>query len=282
MYDLVPRQSRFHILIPQEPVARHISFKPLPRLPYASSTMADVLDIFNTILAVLGFLAIVCQLFSWILHSRLPSTKLRVLQSTLAETQHTLNKCVEEGRLSSNGEAEDFQRNLNELSTRINAISLQTLQAKTFTDDLRNMWKGLSRSMDSLREEVILTRSNISASSASSTASLVSSSDTAISSDPVPSLPCLVDPNTEASEANLFQRDSDDGALGQGHWSPAPRYVNSMSSAGTGSWSQLADTDRDRRSVSSPRTRCTPALQRKKQSGAIARTRALARSVRLF
>ncbi|KAI0669465.1 hypothetical protein C8Q78DRAFT_1080162 [Trametes maxima] len=130
--------------------------------------MSDILDIFNTILAVLGFLAVVFQLLFWILHSRLPSTKLRILQATLAETQHTLNQCVEEGRLSSNGEAEDFQRNLNELSTRISAISLQTLQARTFTDDLRNMWKGLSRSMDGLREEVILTRSNISVSDGAS------------------------------------------------------------------------------------------------------------------
>lgn len=71
--------------------------------------MSSALDVLSTILSVIGFLAILCQLIYWVLLNRLPRAKLRVVEATLTETESLLDKCVEEGRLGSGTEAAGFR-----------------------------------------------------------------------------------------------------------------------------------------------------------------------------
>ncbi|OJT07906.1 hypothetical protein TRAPUB_1185 [Trametes pubescens] len=71
--------------------------------------MASALDVLSTVLSIIGFLAILCQLLYWILQNKLPRAKLRVVEATLAETESLLERCVEEGRLGSGTEAAGFR-----------------------------------------------------------------------------------------------------------------------------------------------------------------------------
>ncbi|KAI0364010.1 hypothetical protein BV20DRAFT_60367 [Pilatotrama ljubarskyi] len=129
------------------------------------SSMASSLDIWNTVFAVLGLLAVICQLLYWTIKSRLPTARLRVLEDTLQETESLLSQCVEEGRLSDSTEVAGFYRQLGVLRSRANDLRVETLSAKTYADDVINMMKGLSRRTKNLCEEVRLARANISTSS---------------------------------------------------------------------------------------------------------------------
>lgn len=71
--------------------------------------MPGALDVLSTVLSIIGFLAILCQLLCWILQNRLPRAKLRVVEAALMETESLLDRCVEEGRLSRGNEAAGFR-----------------------------------------------------------------------------------------------------------------------------------------------------------------------------
>ncbi|KAI0351980.1 hypothetical protein OH77DRAFT_1429010 [Trametes cingulata] len=137
--------------------------------------MASGLDIWNTALAVVGLLAIIGQLLYWIIKSRLPTARLRVLEDTLKETESLLSQCVEEGRLNNPAQAAEFHRNLGALRSQANDLRVETLSARTYADDFMNMMKGLSRRTKDLCEEVRVARAEIST---SSSASLQRSSET--------------------------------------------------------------------------------------------------------
>ncbi|KAI0669459.1 hypothetical protein C8Q78DRAFT_1040073 [Trametes maxima] len=126
--------------------------------------MTSTLDIWNTVIGILGLLSLICQLLFWIITSRLPSAKLRVLENSLKETESLLSRCIEEGRINSAAEAAQFDCRLAELRTRTSDISLETLSAKTYLDDLRNMMQGLSQRTDDVREEVLAARVDITVS----------------------------------------------------------------------------------------------------------------------
>ncbi|KAI0669457.1 hypothetical protein C8Q78DRAFT_1080155 [Trametes maxima] len=129
--------------------------------------MASSLDIWNTVIGILGFLSLICQLLFCIVQSKLPTAKSRVLESTLEETESLLRQCVEEGRLNNSAETAQFHRKLAKLRIRSNDIRVETLCAKTYIDDFRNMMKGLSRRTQHLCKDVQATRSDISTSSSS-------------------------------------------------------------------------------------------------------------------
>lgn len=71
--------------------------------------MPGALDVLSTVLSIIGFLAILCQLLYWILQKKLPRAKLRIVEAALVETETLLNRCVEEGRLGSGNEAAGFR-----------------------------------------------------------------------------------------------------------------------------------------------------------------------------
>ncbi|KAI0669461.1 hypothetical protein C8Q78DRAFT_1080159 [Trametes maxima] len=135
--------------------------------------MTSTLDIWNTIIGVLGLLSLLCQLVFWIVQNRLPTAKLRVLEETLQETEHLLEKCIEEGRLVHQDDPAQFQCRLAELRTRTSDIRVETLGAKNYMDDVRNMMKGLSKRTGHLCEEVRATRAEISTSSSTASQRLL-------------------------------------------------------------------------------------------------------------
>ncbi|KAI0364013.1 hypothetical protein BV20DRAFT_60585 [Pilatotrama ljubarskyi] len=130
--------------------------------------MVDPYTVFDIVVGVVGLLAIALQYLHVFIKARLPSSKLRVLEETLEQTQSLLDTCVEEGRLRRGNLAADFQTRLNAVKTDVNQVRIETLAAKTYFEDLKNMLRGLSRRTDDLREQVTEIRVQISLSSADS------------------------------------------------------------------------------------------------------------------
>ncbi|KAI0351978.1 hypothetical protein OH77DRAFT_828288 [Trametes cingulata] len=145
--------------------------------------MVDPVTVFDIVVGVFGLLALTLQYLYLLIKARLPSSKLRVLDETLEQTQSLLDTCVEEGRLRRGNLAEDYQRRLNELKTDANQLRIETLSAKTYFEDFKNMLNGLSRRTDGLCEQVTKIRVTISLSSADAPNSRAESEDNSHSTD---------------------------------------------------------------------------------------------------
>ncbi|KAI0645025.1 hypothetical protein C8Q79DRAFT_746317 [Trametes meyenii] len=240
--------------------------------------MASSLDIWNTVIGVLGLLSLIGQLLFWIVNSRLPSTRLRILEHTLERTQCFLDSCVEEGRLNDSNDAEHFQRTLCHLRIQTNDLKIQTGGEETLSDDLRNMWRGLSRNVEDLYQEVRRTRASISTSSSSSVP-LLRAQD-AMDTGTASLTPTVVTPSGPTAPHEVKLTISQEMVVG-----PSSLRENDdttpVQDAKTPDNSTQPLLVRDRRMSASSQTSCTPSLRRRKQGSAMARARALARSARL-
>ncbi|EIW54121.1 uncharacterized protein TRAVEDRAFT_51846 [Trametes versicolor FP-101664 SS1] len=255
--------------------------------------MPGALDVLSTVLSIIGFLAILCQLLYWILQKKLPRAKLRIVEAALAETETLLDRCVEEGRLGSGNEAAGFREVIDKLQARTNQLRIRVLSGTTFVEDLRHMLSTWSDGFDDICVDIRRTQADISISSAAYALQSPRENDAGMSAASAGATPVADTSATSETQSTASSSSSSHSSASSDSWvlpDDARLIAPPLPELPLTGWRDDARSPRAdwnapwgerRKSVSSSKTSSTHSLRRKKQGYAVARTRALARAARL-
>ncbi|KAI0700984.1 hypothetical protein C8T65DRAFT_657001 [Cerioporus squamosus] len=119
--------------------------------------------IWNIALGVLSICTAILGIVTFI-NTRLPSNKLHTMFELLQDADGLLLSCSEEGLVPSEA-ADDFREQLGWLRSRADEARLETLAAKSYSEDFANWLKGLTRNIDQICQNVREIRAEISTSS---------------------------------------------------------------------------------------------------------------------
>ncbi|KAI0364015.1 hypothetical protein BV20DRAFT_983451 [Pilatotrama ljubarskyi] len=125
--------------------------------------MAVFSDVWDIVIGVLSIVAGVPLIVRYV-HKQLPSKKLQVLLDLLDDTSTLFTSCIEQGLVNESAAAE-FQTQLTKLRDRGDEVRLEALSAKSYTDDVVNMVKGLTRKINAVCKDVRELRAEISTTS---------------------------------------------------------------------------------------------------------------------
>ncbi|OJT13285.1 hypothetical protein TRAPUB_10178 [Trametes pubescens] len=108
-----------------------------------------MVDFFNVWDLVTSILSLGVTFLAAYLYHQLPSKKVDVLFALLDKTHGFFMLCVEQGLLDELAAAR-FEDELTTLRTRSNEVNMTVTQAKTWTQDVSNLFWGLTRKIDGI------------------------------------------------------------------------------------------------------------------------------------
>ncbi|OJT13282.1 hypothetical protein TRAPUB_10175 [Trametes pubescens] len=112
--------------------------------------MVDFFNVWDIITSILSLSA--TFLVAYVYH-QLPSKRMDALFSLLDKTDGHFKSCVEQGLLDAAAAAE-FERQINALRTRTKNINLKVACAGTWYEDVANMFKGLTKEINWMCQDV--------------------------------------------------------------------------------------------------------------------------------
>ncbi|KAJ3559864.1 hypothetical protein NM688_g77 [Phlebia brevispora] len=118
-------------------------------------------DIVNFIFALIGLAGAFQQAYS-VLHARLPTQKLAILNKYLAETTDLFQSVVEEGVLNAKGDyIQNTEKALHKIYDEADSLRAKTHAARTWTSQVRCWVTGLSRRISRLTYRIMIVRADI-------------------------------------------------------------------------------------------------------------------------
>ncbi|KAM5537834.1 hypothetical protein V8D89_008476 [Ganoderma adspersum] len=127
--------------------------------------MASAYDIWGVIASVIGLLSIF-QILVAVINAQLPTSRLRKFDHLREETDQLLRSVAEEGLFQDGGQyIENNEARIAKVCNRLEALRAQAFTAKTYTDEVRQWWNGLSSRISVCCEDLKSLRVHISTTS---------------------------------------------------------------------------------------------------------------------
>ncbi|KAM5537891.1 hypothetical protein V8D89_008367 [Ganoderma adspersum] len=148
--------------------------------------MASGLDIWGAIASAIGVLSVI-QIIWTIIHGRLPNQCIHVFEQTLADTQALLNSVSEEGLFTDNGHyVTHAKTRISNICKRLDGLREESFEAKTYKQELKQWWGGLSRRISVCNKELKGLRAEISVTSSKAREALAQQLQDVESNEPSP------------------------------------------------------------------------------------------------
>nr|VWP01473.1 Serine/threonine-protein kinase MAK [Ganoderma boninense] len=127
--------------------------------------MASGMDIWGAIASAIGVLTTI-QIIIIIINSRLPSKRIRLFERTLKDTEDLLQSVAEEGLFNDNGHYVAHTKiRISNICTRLQELRQESFTAKTYSQELKQWWWGLSAQIIVCDNELKELRAEISVTS---------------------------------------------------------------------------------------------------------------------
>ncbi|KAI0330366.1 hypothetical protein GY45DRAFT_1370773 [Cubamyces sp. BRFM 1775] len=114
-------------------------------------------NVWGTVAGVIGTLSLIPIFLTW-LHTRLPSTIIPYLLAEHKATKALFTEAIRDGLITDEEEIFQFNLNIWVSTMRVDEMSAKVCAAKTWWQNVKNWWHGLSGRVTAIRDELNLIR----------------------------------------------------------------------------------------------------------------------------